>query len=342
MASFDYPLPEQAIAQSPAEPRSAARLLIATHAQIRHTEVGGLPSELEPGDVLVLNETRVSPARIVLRKATGGAVELLLVEPAPRAAGEAGTAVVVEALVRRSRRVAAGTPLFLPENPSRPVAEVGEPCGEGGRRQVTLFESSVAEEHGVLALPPYIHRPLSDPERYQTVYGRRPGSVAAPTAGLHLTDAVLASCRARGVKIVTVDLAVGLDTFTPVRGDDPAEHKMHSERYAVPEATMAACSAARRVVAVGTTTVRALESAAASGELEGRTSLYIRGDYPFRVVDVLMTNFHLPRSSLLLLLDAFAGPRWRELYRVALEAGYRFLSFGDAMLVARARPSGDR
>jgi S-adenosylmethionine:tRNA ribosyltransferase-isomerase len=191
------------------------------------------------------------------------------------------------------------------------------------------------EAHGVLPLPPYIHEPLADPGRYQTVYAATPGSVAAPTAGLHLTDEVLDRCRARGIGVATVDLAVGLDTFRPIDVDDADHHPMHSERYRVPAETWAACGDARRVVAVGTTTVRSLEAAAATGVLEGRTDLFIRGDYPFRVVGVLLTNFHMPRSSLLLLIDAFTAGRWRGLYETALEEGYRFLSFGDAMLVAR-------
>jgi len=184
-------------------------------------------------------------------------------------------------------------------------------------------------------LPPYIHEPLPDPERYQTVYAAVPGSTAAPTAGLHLTPAVLDRCRQRGVGLATVDLAIGLDTFRPVTAERAEDHVIHSEPYRVPAETMAAVRDARRVVAVGTTTVRALETAAATGELEGRSRLFIHGDYRFQVVDVLLTNFHQPRSTLLLLLDAFIGPRWRELYEVALAEGYRFLSFGDCMLVTR-------
>jgi S-adenosylmethionine:tRNA ribosyltransferase-isomerase len=189
-------------------------------------------------------------------------------------------------------------------------------------------------------LPPYIHRPLADPERYQTVYARRPGSVAAPTAGLHLTQEVLDACADRGIGLATVDLTVGLDTFRPVTEEQLEDHKMHSERYAVPAATLAACeSAPGRVVAVGTTTVRALEAAAATGVLVGRTDLFIREGFPFQVVDMLLTNFHLPKSTLLALVAAFTGDRWRDLYATALAEGYRFLSFGDAMLLAR--PTGD-
>jgi S-adenosylmethionine:tRNA ribosyltransferase-isomerase len=167
------------------------------------------------------------------------------------------------------------------------------------------------------------------------VFADRPGSVAAPTAGLHLTEEVLGRCRERGVGFATVELVVGLDTFRPVGVDDPDEHRMHGEAYRVPPATWEACRNAGRVVAVGTTTVRALEAAAASGELEGRTTLFLRPPYRFRVVDLLVTNFHLPRSTLLLLVEAFAGSRWRQLYGAALAEGYRFLSFGDAMLLDR-------
>jgi S-adenosylmethionine:tRNA ribosyltransferase-isomerase len=217
------------------------------------------------------------------------------------------------------------------------TVEVGASVGDG-RRRVRLRAADGTDAalaaHGVVPLPPYIHTPLADPERYQTVYAAAPGSVAAPTAGLHLTEAVLDRCRARGIEVAAVDLAVGLDTFRPVTAERAEDHQIHSERYRVPAETLAACRRARRVVAVGTTTTRALESAA-TGPAEGSTELFIHGDYPFRVVDVLLTNFHMPRSSLLLLLAAFCGDRWRELYACALAEGYRFLSFGDAMLVAR-------
>jgi S-adenosylmethionine:tRNA ribosyltransferase-isomerase len=319
---FDYGLPEERIAQSPVEPREAARLLVAVGGSILHRTVADLPELLEPGDVLVVNETRVLPARLRVRKQTGGAVEVLLLEElAP------GT---WEALVRPGRRVAPGTVL---EAEGRPVLTVGEDVGEG-RRHVTVLDAGAVEALGTVPLPPYITRPLEDPERYQTVYARKRGSVAAPTAGLHLTEGVLERCRARGVEVATVDLAVGLATFRPM-ATTIDDHVMHGERYDVPPETMAACQRARRVVAVGTTTVRALESAA-HGELSGRTELFIRPGYEFSVVDVLLTNFHLPRSSLLVLLAAFCGERWRLLYDVALAESYRFLSFGDCMLVDRS------
>ena len=328
---LDYDLPEEAIAQEPVEPRHSARLLVDIGTEsdgVRHATVADLPDLLEPGDLLVVNETRVLPARLHLTKSTGGAVEVLLLEELDDG--------VWEGLVRPGRRVPPGTTLRAASGVD--VAEVGERLEEG-RRLIRL--KADPHEHGEIPLPPYIHRPLADPGRYQTVYARQPRSVAAPTAGLHLTDEVLDRCRANGVRTAQVDLAVGLDTFRPITVDDADDHPMHTERYRVPPETWDACLRTRadsgRVVSVGTTTVRALEAAAATGVMEGRTDLFIKGDYPFAVVDVLLTNFHLPRSSLLLLVEAFCGPRWRELYATALAEGYRFLSFGDAMLVSRRR-----
>lgn len=344
IADYDYDLPAEAIAQHPVEPRSSARLLVATAGdQVEHRTVADLPSLLAPGDVLVLNETKVLPARLRLRKATGGEAEVLLLEPATAdpAAGE------WLALVRPGRRLPPGTDLYAP-----PVAEAADPAEAGppvvtvgaqvdadGTRCVRLHDPAVLDVHGAVPLPPYITEPLADADRYQTVYARLPGSVAAPTAGLHLTDEVLDACRRRGVDVVTVDLKVGLGTFKPIAVADVADHVMHEERYAVPTETLARCHAARaaggRVVAVGTTSVRALESAA-RGEPQGRTRLFITPGFDFRLVDVLLTNFHTPKSSLLVLLAAFVGTaRWRSLYDEALANGYRFLSFGDAMLVAR-------
>jgi S-adenosylmethionine:tRNA ribosyltransferase-isomerase len=228
------------------------------------------------------------------------------------------------------------------------VVEVGPALGDDddSRRRVRLIDPSVVERAGTLPLPPYIHRAPDDPERYQTVYSS-PGdmggrSAAAPTAGLHFTPELLQACRGAGASIARLDLAIGLDTFRPVTAATAEEHVIHSERYSVPAETMAACAAADRVVAIGTTAVRALESVAATGELSGRTDLYIHGAYRFAVVDVLVTNFHLPRSSLLLLVEAFCGPLWRDLYATALAEGYRFLSFGDAMVVERGIGAGRR
>ena len=191
------------------------------------------------------------------------------------------------------------------------------------------------ERHGRMPLPPYITAPLAEPGRYQTVYAAEPGSAAAPTAGLHLTADVLDRLAATGIDTARVELLVGLDTFKPVNVDDPREHVIHSERYRVPPDVLERARAARRVVAVGTTSVRALESAAVTGQLSGRTRLFIHRPYEWQTVDVMMTNFHLPRTTLLLMIDAFVGERWRRLYDVALAERYRFLSFGDAMLLDR-------
>ena len=192
-----------------------------------------------------------------------------------------------------------------------------------------------------MPLPPYIGERLDDPDRYQTVFANEPGSAAAPTAGLHFTSDLFDRLDARGVRRATVELVVGLDTFQPISTDDPLEHPMHTERYRVPEATMRACletrAAGGRVVAVGTTAVRALESAAARGELAGRTDLFIHRGFEWQLVDVLVTNFHLPKTTLLMMIDAFVGDRWRTLYEIALAEQYRFLSFGDAMLLDRSR-----
>jgi S-adenosylmethionine:tRNA ribosyltransferase-isomerase len=348
----DYELPEEAIAQVPLARRDAARLLDATPCDggVVHRHVSDLPDILAPDDVLVVNNSRVIPARLRLAKPTGGSAEILLLEPESQSPGSQspgsqspgskgpGSKGIDQwrALVRPGRRLPPGT-LLAPEPGGEPVLEVGDRLAEGVRLVRFLSDApGVMAAHGTVALPPYIRTPLSEPDRYQTVFADRPGSVAAPTAGLHLTPDLLAGCRAKGVAVHTVDLAVGLGTFRPITASSALDHVMHEEAYVVPEETWEACSGASRVVAIGTTTMRALESTAASGELTGRTGLFIRPGYRFSVVDLLMTNFHQPRSTLLLLLEAFAGPRWRDLYQLALGEGYRFLSFGDAMVVARA------
>lgn len=329
--AFDYPLPRPRIAPRPVEPRDAARLLVdggPGHPPAHH-RVRDLPDLLRPGDLLVVNDTRVRRARLHLHKRSGARVEVLLLEPTPDQRQW-------EALVRPGRRVPPGTVLEHPAGDV--VVTVGEALGDG-RRLVEVRGDP--EAVGETPLPPYISEPLDDPERYQTVYARRPASVAAPTAGLHLTDELLGRLAAVGIASARVELVVGLGTFRPIEVDDVGEHRMHAETYCVPPETTAAIDATRagggRVVAVGTTTVRALESAAATRVPEGRTDLFIHADWPFRRVDLLLTNFHQPRSSLLVLLDAFVGPRWRTLYDVALADGYRFLSFGDAMLVRGER-----
>lgn len=324
MDDFDYELPPGAIAQTPVEPRDSARLLVSLdEGAPAHHRVRDLPDLLAPGDVVVVNDTRVLPARLRLRKESGGAVEVFLLEPS----GEGW-----EALIRPSRKVPPGT-LLLTEGGGEPAAEALDVLDDG-RRLVRLL--APPEAVGSVPLPPYITTPLADPERYQTVYARRPASAAAPTAGLHMSKHLLERLGEKGIGLATVELVVGLDTFRPITAERPEDHVMHSEAYSVPEETVRAITHSNgRVVAVGTTTLRALEAMAATGAASGRTDLFIHGDYPFKAVDVLLTNFHMPRSSLLLLLAAFAGPRWRRLYDDALAEGYRFLSFGDAMLVAR-------
>jgi S-adenosylmethionine:tRNA ribosyltransferase-isomerase len=333
LADFDYDLPPAAIAQTPIERRDAARLLVdgGPDRAPAHRHVRDLPDLLRPGDLVVVNDTRVIPARLRVHRATGGAAEVLLVEPA--AAGTGDTEATWLALVRPSAKLRDGEVLLAADG--TPVVEIGPRAGTSRVVRLLVPEAGL-ERYGEVPLPPYIGAGLDDPERYQTVYARQPGSVAAPTAGLHLTPEVLRRLADRDITVAAIELVVGLDTFKPVTADDPARHEMHSERYRVPAETWDACRRAERVVAVGTTTVRALESAAATGDLSGRTALFIRRPYPWQVVDVLLTNFHLPRTTLLMMIDAFVGPRWRELYATALAAGYRFLSFGDAMLLERA------
>jgi S-adenosylmethionine:tRNA ribosyltransferase-isomerase len=334
-SDFSYELPASAIAQTPVEPRDAARLLVdqGPGAAPGHLHVRDLPALVGPGDLLVLNTTRVLPARLLATRDTGGSAEVLLLEPTP------DDPDVWEALVRPSRKLPAGTDLEIGDD-LRVI--VGDDLGEG-RRIVEVVHPlgsdllDVLDRHGEVPLPPYITEPLADPERYQTTYAVEPGSVAAPTAGLHLTDRVLDGVRAAGARVVPVELVVGLGTFRPLAVEKVEQHTMHSERHRVPAETLDACQRAERVVAIGTTTVRALESAAATGVLEGRTELFIHGERPFSLVDVLMTNFHQPRSSLLVLVEALIGPRWRALYAEALREGYRFLSFGDAMFLRGER-----
>jgi S-adenosylmethionine:tRNA ribosyltransferase-isomerase len=335
-ADLDYELPPEAIAQQPLDRRDSARLLVdrgPDDAPV-HRRVSDLPSLLDDGDLLVVNTTRVLPGRLRLRRASGGSAEVLLV----RAAGDGAW----EALVRPSRRIRVGERLVpartaAPDGPAASLeVEVGEDLGRG-RRVVRLEgvsdEPAALDAVGEIPLPPYVHEALADPERYQTVMADRAASAAAPTAGLHLTEDLLDRCRRAGVEIAEVELEVGIATFRPIEAEHVEDHVMHAERYRVPAETVSAIRGARRVVAIGTTVVRTLESAARTGALVGDSELFIHGDFSFRVVDRLLTNFHLPRSSLLALVQAFAGPRWSDLYALALSEGYRFLSFGDAMLL---------
>jgi len=333
LEDFDYELPSDRIAQVPIVPRDAARLLVDRgSAGTEHRTVGDLPELLAPGDLLVVNDTRVVPARLRLTRRTGGAAEVLLLEPAD------GARRTWEALVRPARKLRAGE--VLQAATGEEIVMIGERTAAGDTFTVELLgpvdAMALLDQHGEMPLPPYITHRLDEPDRYQTVYANEPGSAAAPTAGLHFTPELLTRLAARGIEHATVELVVGLDTFQPVSEPDPLDHRMHSERYRVPADTYARCQAARRVVAVGTTAVRALETAAATGRLSGRTELFIHRGFEWRCVDLMMTNFHLPRTTLLMMIDAFVGGRWRDLYRVALERGYRFLSFGDAMLLDRS------
>lgn len=308
-STLEYDLPPELIAQRPIEPRDAARLLVVRRSSgtIEHRVFSELP-ELLSGELVVVNDTRVVPARLRLRRSTGGSVEILLLERA----GDR----TWEGLARPSARLHPGERLG-------PV-ELVEPLGDG--RWLLRLDGEPA---GEAPLPPYIREPLSDPARYQTVYAAESGSAAAPTAGLHFTPELV-----RRLDPARVTLHVGLDTFRPVTADRLEEHVLHGERYEVEAAEWQRIAAAERVLAVGTTTVRVLETVAGGGELTGRTTLFVAPGFAFRRVDALLTNFHLPRSTLLALVMAFVGvEETRELYRVAVAEGYRFYSFGDAMLV---------
>lgn len=333
---FDYELPVSAIAQTPCEPRDAARLLDGlTDGGPHHRHVRELPQLVGPGDVIVVNDTRVLPARLKLHKQTGGAVEVMLLDPHPDG-GWRG-------LVRPSRRVKPGTPIV--DDADQIVLTVEADLGDGVRLiQAAADESvlDVAHRVGQVPLPPYITSGYDNAARYQTVYARNERSVAAPTAGLHFTPELLRQCENAGAEIHRVELAVGLGTFRPILVEDISKHQMHAESFVVPAAVLEACEAADRVIAIGTTSVRALESAATFGIENGSTELFIQPGYEFKVVDVLWTNFHQPKSSLLVMLSAFAGPRWKNLYAEALAANYRFLSFGDAMVVGRETAGMER
>jgi S-adenosylmethionine:tRNA ribosyltransferase-isomerase len=348
-SDFDYHLPESSIAQTPAEPRDSSRLLVLHRdtGQLEHRIFREVGEYLRAGDLLVLNQTRVIPARIYARKDTGGRVELLLLRRRDTSTWEA---LVGGKGLRVGKRVK------VENGPAAEIIEILK-----GSERVIQFDEPIEpyfSKVGNVPLPPYIHEKLNDPERYQTVYAREPGSAAAPTAGLHFTPRLLEELQAKGIRIAYVTLHVGLDTFAPVTEDDPEEHKIHSEWCELPRETADLINetkqAGGRVVAVGTTSVRTLESAARSSILDdsileknrisnteyrispfiGPTDLYILPGYQFKVVDIMITNFHLPKSTLLMLVSAFAGrERILETYLTAVEEGYRFYSFGDAMII---------
>jgi S-adenosylmethionine:tRNA ribosyltransferase-isomerase len=338
-SDFDYYLPESCIAQTPLEPRDSSRLLVLNRGagNPEHRIFREVGDYLNPGDLLVLNQTRVIPARIYARKPTGGKVELLLLRRRDT--------LTWECLVG-GKGLRLGSTVTVIDGPRAEITEM-----LNGSERLVKFSRPIEPyfpKIGNVPLPPYIHEKLDDPERYQTVYAREPGSAAAPTAGLHFTPRLLDELKAKGVKIAYVTLHVGLDTFAPVTEDDPEEHKIHTEWCELSQETADAinetCANGGRVIAVGTTSVRTLESAAQQTIVNrqssivnpflGPTSLYILPGYQFKVIDAMITNFHLPKSTLIMLVSAFAGrEKILDTYKIAIKEGYRFYSFGDAMLI---------
>jgi len=336
VGDFDFALPPELIAQHPASERSASRLLDGTGAQPTDRIVRNLPDLLQPGDLLVFNDTKVVKARLFGEKPTGGKVELLIERVLH------GNDVVAHMKV--SKKPPVGTTLAMQGGFSATL-QGRWPQEDGPLFRFRLSDEphALMEQHGHVPLPPYIEHgdTAEDVQRYQTVFAKNPGAVAAPTAALHFDEALLAQIDARGIQRVCVTLHVGAGTFQPVKVDDIAQHKMHSEWYEVPPQTQQAIADTRkrggRVIAVGTTTVRTLESWASTGQASGDTDIFITPGFQFRVVDCLVTNFHLPRSTLLMLVSAFAGyDRIMALYRHAIAHRYRFFSYGDAMLLMKA------
>lgn len=349
ISDFDYDLPQELIAQTPIEPRDASRLLVVNRASssIEHSRFREIGNYLRPGDLLIGNQSRVIPARLLGRRAeTGGSVEVLLLTERPDLGPDHW-----ETLVRPGRRLRDGAQIVFGDETKRQTlhGEILQRTDAGGRI-VRLWTQDASQDVrqlidalGKMPLPPYIHEPLRDPERYQTVYGRIAGSAAASTAGLHFTEHLLDELRQQGVQVGFVTLHVGLDTFRPVDVEDFREHKMHSEEIDLDEATARLINethkAGGRVIAIGSTPTRVLESVASfyDGEIRpyhGATSLFLTPGSRFQVVDAMITNFHLPRSTLLLMVSAFAGKELIErAYQEAIRERYRFFSFGDAMLI---------
>ena len=339
-SDFDYHLPEELIAQTPVEPRDSSRMMVCNRNNERREDhiFRELPQFLRPGDVMVLNETRVIPARLLgVKESTGVPTEVLLLRRLDKNTWDT--------LVKPGRRLHQGDTVSFGDGLLR--AEIMDTTDAGGRVVRFIYEGvfeSLLDKLGEMPLPPYIHEKLDDPTRYQTVYARLDGSAAAPTAGLHFTPELIERLRAKGIEWHTVELEVGLDTFRIVDEDDPEKHTIHTEVYTVPQETVDACDAAHargtRVIAVGTTSVRSLESAydRELGRLRARnreaTSLYILPGYTFGVVDALVTNFHVPRSTLMMLVSAFSTrENIMAAYKHAIESDYRLLSFGDAMFI---------
>ena len=344
-SDFDYHLPEHLIAQTPVEPRDHSRLLVVDTAtgDLSHRHFYDIGHFLQPGDLLVLNNSRVLPARLKGRRSgTGGAVEVLLLHRE----GEG----LWKAMVRPGRRLGPGAVIEIDGVPVDVLEDLGD-----GTRLIRISDEGVIRDSGEVPLPPYIHTPLADGERYQTVYASAEGSAAAPTAGLHFTPELLDDLRLKGIRLAQVTLHVGIDTFRPVRSEQPGKHKLHSEYFQLGEQAALEINQAkadgRRIICVGTTSVRLLEQAALLAEEQGSATvaaasgwadLFILPGHRFRLVDGLITNFHLPRSTLLMLVAAFAGrdragDAGREIilraYQEAIEGGYRFYSFGDCMMV---------
>lgn len=331
LSDYDYYLPHELIAQTPVEPRDSSRLLVLDRKvhSIRHRTFRDVLEYLRPGDALVVNTSRVRAARIWAHKVSGGKAEILLLKPM---GGD-----LWETLVSPGKRIPPGTRLRINDSLTADVMERTEAGGRVIRFAGAGSLDELLERAGEVPLPPYITTKVSDPERYQTVYARTLGSAAAPTAGLHFTPELLDKVRTLGVDVLEITLHIGLDTFRPIKVEDPSQHVMHSEWFEITPEVAERINSARRVVAVGTTSVRALESAADEGQVvpgARETRLFLREGSPFQVVDAMVTNFHLPRSTLLMMVSAFAGRDFvLNAYKTAVRERYRFFSFGDAMLI---------
>ena len=336
-SEFRYELPDELIAREPIEPRDKARLLISRmYSELSDKHITNLPDFLDSGDLLVVNNTKVLPARIPALRKTGGKAEIFLLNRIG--------AGIWEALVKPSAKIENGEKVKV-ENRDIEI-EIGQNNGEGHR--IITFDLSgiksdldIIHEVGQAPLPPYLGKVDISLDRYQTMFAKQEQSVAAPTAGLHFTPNLKRSLAENGIEIAEITLHVGVGTFRPIMVDNIEDHKMHSEYYEVSEEVWQKIQDTKKrgnkVIAVGTTSLRTLESVALKNELQGDTDIFCYGDFDFKVVDMLMTNFHQSESTLLVLLDAFIGSRWRELYEHAIESRYRFLSFGDAMLIGKGR-----
>lgn len=343
VTDFNYELPEAQIAQHPLDKRDMSKLMTidVAHHQIADRQFFDIQEFFEAGDVLVFNDTKVIPARLIGKRETGAKIEVFLLKDCGQD--------IWEVLVKPGRKALPGTKIVFAENF---YCEIIEKTDFGGRLAKFFYQGvfkEVLDLHGLMPLPPYIHEKLADKNRYQTVYAKHEGSVAAPTAGLHFTPELLKQLRDKGVQTCFVTLHVGIGTFRPVSVDTIEEHKMHTESFALTQDTVDVITAAKhqgkKVVAVGTTAIRTLESAASSGKLiagSGQTDIFIYPGYKFRVVDAIITNFHLPQSTLLMLVSAYMGREFAlEAYKLAVQRQYRFFSFGDAMFLYNKHDGGN-